>query len=56
MRLGMSHFLTSQDYAISLCAHGAEGLNAVKRDAFDLIITDLKLPGVDGLEILKKAK
>ncbi len=56
MRLGMEHFLTSEGYAVSLCASGKEGMNVLDKGGFDLIITDLRLPHHDGLEILKKAK
>lgn len=56
MRLGMSHFLTSQGYEVSLCANGNEGMNAVRNGPLDLVITDLKLPGKDGLAILRRAK
>jgi DNA-binding NtrC family response regulator len=56
MRLGMSHFLTYQGYQLSVCEDGREGLNAVARGGFELIITDLKLPHHDGLEILERAR
>lgn len=56
MRLGMEHFLTSEGYTVSLCASGKEGMNAVDKGGFDLVITDLKLPYYDGFEVLKKAK
>ncbi|MCL4492989.1 MAG: sigma-54 dependent transcriptional regulator [Nitrospirae bacterium] len=56
MRLGMSHFLTSQGHEVSLCTRGSEGLSTVRHGSFDLIITDLKLPGKGGLDILKKTK
>lgn len=56
MRLGMSHFLTYQGYRLSVCADGREGLDAVARGGFELIITDLKLPHHDGFEILERAR
>jgi DNA-binding NtrC family response regulator len=56
MRLGMSHFLTYQGYQLSVCEDGREGLNAVARGGFELIITDLKLPHHDGFEILERAR
>ena len=56
MRIGMSHFLTSSGYDIALCEDGAHGFTAIENGNYDLIITDLKLPQHDGLEILKKAK
>ncbi len=56
MRLGMSHFLTYQGYQLTVCEDGREGLNAVARGGFALIITDLKLPYHDGFEILERAR
>jgi DNA-binding NtrC family response regulator len=32
-----------------------EGLQALKEDSFDVIISDFKLPGIDGIEFLKLA-
>ncbi len=56
MRLGMSHFLKSQGYPVSQSAGGGEALKALEKEKFDLIITDLKLPEYNGIDILKKAK
>ena len=33
-----------------------EGLQALKQERFDVIISDLRLPGIDGLEFLRMAK
>jgi len=35
---------------------GDEGLRRLDADAFDLIVTDMRMPGVDGLQILKHAR
>ncbi|MCX8030836.1 MAG: sigma-54 dependent transcriptional regulator [Thermodesulfovibrionales bacterium] len=56
MRLGMSHFLKSQGYLVFQCNDGREAIQAIEKQRFDLIITDLKLPELDGMEVLKKAK
>ncbi|MBI5848685.1 MAG: sigma-54-dependent Fis family transcriptional regulator [Nitrospirae bacterium] len=56
MRLGMEHFLSSQGYAITLAADGAEGIMALEKGSFDLIITDLRLPHRSGLDVLRKAR
>ncbi|KAF0183171.1 MAG: acetoacetate metabolism regulatory protein AtoC [Nitrospirae bacterium] len=56
MRLGMQHFLTSQGFAVSPCADGDHGIDAILRERFDLIITDLKLPRRSGFEILEVAR
>ena len=32
-----------------------EGLKALKKESFDIIVSDFKLPGIDGIEFLKLA-
>ncbi|MEK6672775.1 MAG: response regulator, partial [Nitrospirota bacterium] len=56
MRLGMSHFLSSSGYGVKTSENGIKGLSEIERERFDLVITDLRLPGHDGLSLLKKIK
>ena len=56
MRLGMGHSLSSSGYDVKTCEDGAEGMSAIERERFDLVITDLKLPHYDGLALLKRIK
>ncbi len=56
MRLGMRHFLSSSGFTVKPCEDGAEGISAIEKGKFDLVITDLKLPKYDGLTILKHVK
>lgn len=56
MRLGMSHFLSSSGFVVKECDNGARAIEILKEDDFDIVITDLKLPGKDGLSILKEIK
>ncbi len=56
MRVGMRHFLISEGFDVTLAVDGNEGMRQVETGMFDLIITDLRLPYRDGIEILKKAR
>lgn len=56
MRLGLSHFLSSCGYAVKTCDDGAQGMAAIEKESFDLVITDLKLPHSDGLKILQRIR
>ena len=46
--------LTREGYKVSTSRDGEEGLARAKRDAPDLVILDLMLPGLDGLEVCRR--
>ena len=56
MREILEIFLTSEGYSVFAAKNGGEAIEAVKKDIFDLIITDMKMPEVSGLELLKAVK
>ena len=50
-------YLTAEGYGVHSAQNGEEGLEInSKKGPFDLIITDLKMPGIDGIEVLKSVK
>ncbi|MCG3777949.1 MAG: Transcriptional regulatory protein ZraR [Nitrospira sp.] len=56
MRLSMVDALETVGHEVAAAASGTEGLDAVRRQPFDLVITDLRLPGADGLTVLTATK
>ncbi|MBI5746506.1 MAG: sigma-54-dependent Fis family transcriptional regulator [Nitrospirae bacterium] len=56
MRISISDALKSEGYNTLSAASGSDGLKAVKDNSYDVVITDLKLPEVDGLQILKACR
>ncbi|HYA32361.1 MAG TPA: sigma-54 dependent transcriptional regulator [Thermodesulfovibrionales bacterium] len=56
MREILKILLEGEGYEVSTAKDGTEGLSWLGRDIFDLIITDIKMPGVDGFQVLKKAQ
>ena len=43
-------------YAVTTARSGEEALESIGRKKFNIVICDLKMPGMDGLELLKKIK
>jgi two-component system response regulator PilR (NtrC family) len=48
--------LEEEGYEVVDSNDGAEGLSWIRKDIFDLIITDIKMPGAGGFEVLNAAK
>ena len=56
MRISITDALREEGYNVHSVPSGSEGLRAIKDTPYDVIITDLRLPEVDGLQILKACK
>jgi DNA-binding NtrC family response regulator len=56
MRLSMVDALEGIGCEVTAAATGTEGLRLLDTRPFDLVVTDLRLPGADGLAILKSSK
>ncbi len=52
----ITDILEKAGHAVRAAATGEAGLDALRRDAPDLLITDMRLPGKDGLEVLRAVK
>ncbi len=52
----IKEILTEEGYEVKTVNDGREGIEAFLEDKFDVIITDLRMPHVDGLEFLKYIK
>lgn len=55
-RESLSSYLTDIGYEIMTAASGESGYNLFKKFNADLIISDIKMPGMSGLDLLKKVK
>jgi two-component system, NtrC family, response regulator PilR len=56
MRDFLEIMLSREGYQVTCCADAEKALLRCKKDNYDLIITDLKMPKVDGIEFLKRVK
>lgn len=45
--------LAEEGHMVDRCLNGKSGLLAIERGTYDLILLDMKLPDIDGTEILK---
>lgn len=56
IRQACVEFLNAQNYEVQSADCGEEGIELLQRSAFDIVITDLKMPGLSGLDVLKYVK
>jgi len=47
-------FLVSRKFDVSLAENGETGLDMARAEKFDLILTDLVMPGITGMDVLKE--
>ncbi len=43
-------------YSVEVAQNGVEAIEKIEKDVFDLVLTDLKMPEMDGIELLKTIK
>jgi DNA-binding NtrC family response regulator len=55
-RITLADDLAAQRYEVVTAADGDEALEKLAADRFDVVVTDLKMPKLDGIELLKRIK
>ncbi|MEW4453834.1 response regulator [Bremerella sp. JC817] len=56
IRRMMSSSLTAEGHTVLECKDGGEALQEASKQTFDLVITDLNMPGIDGLQLTRKLR
>lgn len=56
LRLSFCKLLKEENYAVTGAASGEAGLEIAGQNRFDLVILDMRLPGIDGMETFRQLK
>ena len=56
LRIGTKRILQSEGYEVDVAENGTEGIELGTKNDYDLAIIDLKMPDIDGIEVLKTIK
>lgn len=56
VRDSLKEWLADEGFSAAMAASGEEALAQLGRQRFDAMLLDIKMPGMDGVEVLKKAK
>jgi two-component system response regulator AtoC len=52
----LSIFLKNLGYSVSIAVNGQDGLSLIKKESPNLVLCDLRMPGLSGIEVLEKIK
>ena len=56
IRDGLKRVLEGESFVVETCSSGFHAIEIMQQREFDLIITDLKMPGMSGIEVLKSVR
>ncbi|HWR39376.1 MAG TPA: sigma-54 dependent transcriptional regulator [Patescibacteria group bacterium] len=56
IRRSLQHFLQELGHTVTVCADAAEALQAFTTGDYPLVVSDVKMPGISGIELLKQLR
>src|SRR3989338_666353 len=56
MRITVSDSMRKMGWSVTVAEDGLEGMNVIKNTIFDIVVSDVRLPKKNGIEILKEIK
>lgn len=54
IRNTLKEILEYEDYKVDVAAHGIAGLELIEKTTYDVVLCDIKMPKMDGIELLDK--
>jgi len=55
-RKNLSHILIKENYEVSIASSAKDALPVLEKNEFDVVISDIKMEGMDGIELLEKLR
>ena len=52
----IEEYFSDEGYNIQCTSSAIEAINILKNNAFDIVVTDIRMPDIDGIEILSWIK
>ena len=56
MRTVLTHKLTEKGYQVTAVSGGNEAVEKIARESFDLVLLDIHMPDIDGIEVLTQIR
>ena len=56
LRLSVGKIITRMGHHVELVGTGSEGLARLEKQTYELVLTDFRLPDLDGLDVLERAR
>ena len=56
IRRRLSEILTMEGYEVSVAENGEAGLEIFKKENPEIVVVDIKMPGMNGIEVLRQVK
>jgi DNA-binding response OmpR family regulator len=53
LRRVLEYNLAQEGYAVLTASSGEQGLDLLRKEGADLVVTDVRMPGMDGLQVLE---